>query len=175
MSIAHNTAIWRYMDLAKYVCLLEKGLYFSLPSTFEDPWEGAWAELDVREFRERRGGMNAEQMQAEWDAGFKNKLEILNKYGISAWHQSDVESAALWRLYMPLGMGVAIKSTVQRVIDALSDDGRDIICEEIKYKSYDNVELGDNAITLLTHKRPCFTHEQELRFLSSFDVMNLRP
>jgi hypothetical protein len=35
-----ETAIWRYMDLPKFLLMLEqKNLYFSLLSEFEDKWE----------------------------------------------------------------------------------------------------------------------------------------
>jgi hypothetical protein len=38
---AYDTVIWGYMDLPKFLLMLEhRGLYFSLPSELSDKWEG---------------------------------------------------------------------------------------------------------------------------------------
>ena len=51
MATESETAIWHYLDLAKYVGLLSRGLFFALPSALRnsDPWEGSRGELDFTE------------------------------------------------------------------------------------------------------------------------------
>ena len=48
MSVESDIPIWHYLDLAKYVGLLSRGLFFALPSALRgtDPWEGSWGEFD---------------------------------------------------------------------------------------------------------------------------------
>jgi len=48
--------IWRYLDLAKFITLLTRGLHFTLPTRFGDAWEGAWGTEAILEFRKEYFG-----------------------------------------------------------------------------------------------------------------------
>jgi hypothetical protein len=170
MASADNTSrdrvvIWRYMDVAKYVTLLARGLFFARPSKFGDAWEGAWGVPDVRSFRENHADADLVTISAQWKSRYNSKSASLDGYGVSCWHRSEHESAALWSLYMPRGFGVAIRSTVEHVLASLKNSGRTVEPREVQYVDYENERLGDDPRDLLSYKRRSFAHESELRFV----------
>lgn len=160
--------IWRYMDVAKYVVLLERGLFFTRPSNLGDVWEGSWAVPDVRDFRENHADADLATVSAEWKRRYHVKTISLDGYGVSCWHRAEHESAALWSGYMPRGFGVAIRSTVERVLDSAKKSGRTVEPREVQYVDYDSERLGDDPRDLLSYKRRSFAHEKEIRFLLAF-------
>lgn len=66
---------------------------------------------------------------------------------------------------MPQGLGVAIRSTDDRIIQSLLRAGRDIRCLEVTYIDYATERLPDDPSVLLARKRLAFEHEKEVRFL----------
>jgi hypothetical protein len=163
-----GAVIWRYMDVAKYVVLLERGLFFARPSKLGDVWEGSWGGPDIRDFREKHADADLGAISAEWKRRYDAKALSLDGYGVSCWHRAEHESAALWSLYMPRGFGVAIRSTVGRVLDSLRKSGRTVEPRDVQYVDYDTERLGDDPRDLLSFKRRSFVHEKELRFLLTF-------
>lgn len=157
--------IWRYMDVAKYVVLLARGLFFARPAKLGDAWEGSWGVPDVRSFRENHVDADPATIRSEWTRRYNAKTASLDSYGVSCWHRSEHESAALWSLYMPRGFGVAIRSTVEHVLASLERSGRKVDPREVQYVDYDRERVGDDPRDLLSYKRLSFAHERELRFI----------
>lgn len=165
MSIEPSSPIWHYLDLAKYVGLLSRGLFFALPSALRlvDPWEGSWGELDLTESFGQT--VHASPMGvAQWQHALAERHAKQDEYGVSCWHESPTESAALWRLYAPLGFGVAVRSTPAKVRAAIGD--RILEARRIDYGGHANRRLGDDALVLLSTKRHEFKHEAEVRFFA---------
>lgn len=159
-----DTPIWHYLDLAKYVGLLARGLFFCIPSALRasDPWEGSRGEIDARESLDatvhaRQNGV------AEWKEDLLNRHIKQDGFGLSCWHESPTESAALWQLYAPFGLGVVVRSTPRKVQAALGERSIEVRC--IDYGGHLGRRLSDDPTALLTTKRPEFTHEAEVRFL----------
>lgn len=163
-----DSTIWRYMDLAKYLSLLSDGLFFSRADALGDDWEGTWSCQDISRFREENTHLSVDQLNNEWSRRYDAKRQSILRIGISCWHRSTYESAALWHMYMPGGLGVAVKSTPQRVVASLRDTDRGLITRDVVYVDYDTAALGDDPMVLLSHKRREFVHEKELRFLLPF-------
>jgi len=155
------------MDLAKYVGLLSRGLFFARPSTFSDAWEGCWSEADVLAFKSANRGADAALLNTKWSESYRAKTQQLETLGINCWHQNEEESYALWGLYMPRGMGVAIRSSVKRVLGALAKADRIIHVCEVRYERVTAVMMDGLPIELLSRKRPEFAHERELRFVTT--------
>ncbi len=168
MAEATGGAIWRYMNLATYVSTLAHGLFFAKPSALGDQWEGAWGTADVGAFRLTHRSLKSEEMNEQWRAHHGPKQESLEAHGVSCWHRSDVESAALWAHYVNLGLGVAIRSTPARVMKALSARGG-VSWHDVTYGSYEGSRIGNDPINLLSRKRPEFKHEHEIRFIIRFE------
>lgn len=163
MSLESNTPIWHYLDLAKYVGLLSRGLFFALPSALRvtDPWEGSWGEIDFTESLDRTVHVSPEGV-VKWQEALQARHAQQDSYGVSCWHESRTESAALWRLYSPLGFGVAVRSTPARVQAALGE--RHVEARRMDYDGHRGRRLGDDPIVLLSTKRPEFKYEAEVRF-----------
>jgi hypothetical protein len=162
-----DKAIWHYMDLAKYVGLISRGLFFALPSALRksDVWEGSWGELDFTESLDKT--VHAKPTgAAEWKDAFRERRAKLDTLGVSCWHESDTESDALWRLYGRQGFGVAVKSTRKRVEASLSN--RRVHIVNVNYTGHHGRRLGDDPLVLLSTKRPEFKHESEVRFIVPF-------
>jgi hypothetical protein len=87
---------------------------------------------------------------------------------------SDIESAALWTMYVPPSGGVAIRSTFDRLrrafgpTDPIPDgDGTPrVYIGEITYVDYEEAGIpADNTMWPAMHKRESFSFESELRAL----------
>lgn len=136
-----DAKVWRYMDFAKYVLMLEKGaLWFTrvdkLGESFEeklgDPFEGriAGATSDRnREIYDWVASQKSESLptQGERDRYVEANLSAdlrLNEWHrewtyVNCWHMNEHESAAMWRLYARTNEAVAIQSTYARLRDCL--------------------------------------------------------
>lgn len=85
---------------------------------------------------------------------------------VNCWHQNEVESEAMWRLYSENHKGIAIQTTFQDLVDSI-DDQR-IFISEVKYINFHDKNLKptdcivNGYITPLL-KRQSFEHEKEVR------------
>lgn len=158
-----ETIIWRYMDLTKLLSILEDNtLFFTRADGFEDDFEGS---LPKKNFEEREIQRVLERRHAKpWDFSDSEYIKNLNRYvGISCWHNNPVESAAMWKLYLSSGDGIAIKSTVKRLKDCISDN-HEVFIGQVDYNDYDKEKIDfSNYFSLYLNKRKSFIHEQEIR------------
>lgn len=103
-SASHSTAlpvprephatIWRYLNFAKFIALLEGGtLFFPKTEQLPDTHEGADPP--------------------------RRRTEV--RAAVSSWHASDHESEAMWRLYSPIQEAIALRSTYARLRRALPE------------------------------------------------------
>lgn len=86
--------IWRYMNFAKFVSMLDTGaLFFAYAERFMDAAEGEARATDTDP-----------------------------RVAVSSWHQSEHESEGMWRLYSPIEEAVAIQSIYERLRRVLPAD-----------------------------------------------------
>jgi hypothetical protein len=123
-----SSKIWRYMDFAKFVFLLDtSNLYLARLDQLADQFEGSLskAEYDhwkeVAEEGERTGEIPDQWKGKYFDVLLANARRTRRACYVSCWHMSESESDAMWRLYAPTGLGVAVQSTYQRLVDVLPD------------------------------------------------------
>jgi hypothetical protein len=138
--ISDETAIWRYMDLPRFVSMLAtKSLWFAKAAQFhDDPYEG-YCQVTARPFPadeygpgpltlENTGGkpvgISFERFGAEWShmsaEYFRGARELLY---VNSWCLAD-ESMAMWHIYGSNGCGIAVKSTIGRYKLALKSEAR---------------------------------------------------
>jgi hypothetical protein len=171
-----TTSLWRYMDFTKYVDLLEmRSLYFCRSDKFEDPYEGIPHPSFIEE--QRQALWNA--LSFDWGLALDtwNGLELKNRYElarsrilVSCWHENEVESAAMWKLYLTGSEGVAIKSSRNRLEKAI-DKNCEATVARIKYVDFNTPLQGDwlanmridPALRPFILKRGSFSHEREVR------------
>jgi hypothetical protein len=160
-----NTRVWRYMDFTKFVSMLkERSLYFTRPDSFEDTFEGSLSAPTIA----------AQESQNPKTPLFARNfgISILKEHfaamrlqsAVNCWHVNDAESAAMWRLYLKSDEGIAIQSTVDRMIASFRDYLEDIHIGSVRYINYDSEQIPTNyELFPLLYKRASFRHEQELR------------
>ena len=167
----HNAPIWRYMDIIKFISLLErKSLFFTRLDKLDDPFEGSLTEhrLSEREKLEKRyGAILYQDSRRLVESIIKNTI-------VSCWHMNEGESVAMWKLYVPDNLGIVIHSTIDRLIQSFPSYDGEIPQQEgywlptlfvkiglVKYIDFDHYDGVGEDIYLL--KRNNFKHEEELR------------
>lgn len=174
--------VWRYVDLAKFLHLLEtRMLFFPRASILDDPHEGAFPAHQGVEDRLRAmiGPQNLPPGAiVSLSPGLAESWKWMRDFTmVSCWHLSPHESDAMWKLYSRAGASVAIQSNVRALRAALGstppsapgEGGSDRfhigVVEYIDYGS-DRIPDGSFAAQFF-RKRRAFEHERELRVLFS--------
>ncbi|MGO8720769.1 MAG: hypothetical protein ACLQMO_16385 [Acidobacteriaceae bacterium] len=158
-----DATIWRYMDLPKFLSLIEqKALYFALSVQLEDAWEARVHGADYNALVEVLGAERADWLKAGTERVFR--IAALN-----CWYCGKEESVAMWTLYTHTVYGVAIRSNVGRLKRALQVSPATVQLGLVQYR-----DLADSSTTpldvqcvppliFLFQKRLCYQHESELR------------
>lgn len=154
--------LWRYMDLAKFVALLQTAeLYFHRADAFEDALEGSLT-FGMQERLRMHGGTESRRKRRE------------HVY-INCWHLSERESVAMWSLYGRAGGSVAIRTTYSRLIKILPDEFDVGLVRYVDFsKSDDSFDIR-NVFTHFFLKRESFAHEQELRVIGIDEPGRIKP
>jgi hypothetical protein len=171
-----DAPLWRYMDFTKFVSLLDRGaLYFARADQLGDPFEGSYpaANQPMRAQWAREQGLPDDAFE---DLELARRIQPQLHY-ISAWHLNEVESAAMWSLYLRTGEGIAIRSTFKRLCDSMAADPHVIYVGLVGYLDYDTTPIPEgNMFWPFVHKRLSFEHEREVRaVIADFDYFwNIR-
>jgi len=175
------TKLWRYMDLAKFLHMLEtNSLFFSRADRLGDPFEGAsgradrqpeWDNFNISYFQKLirnppEGYVSLPESEVEEKAkqllgDYKEQIQRDRKRTfVSCWHANTGESEALWRLYCPPGAaGVAIETTAGLLTDAL--DAADVEIGQVQYIDFAKSFTGTHD--RIFWKRNSLRHEAEVR------------
>ena len=152
-----DAVLWRYMDFTKFVSLLDtQSLYLARADLLGDPFEGSSPEPNVK-LRPHRYPQEFIEMIASTP---KRTREMMF---ISCWHESDTESAAMWKLYSREHDGIAIRTDHQSLWNSMADTVMTYI-GRVSYISYSNTLINEgNAFDSFLFKRQEFEHEREVR------------
>lgn len=190
LSAPDSAQIWRYMDLAKFIALLQqRGLFLPRADKLDDPFEAAaglsnrqkiWDEHYLSYFREAMVSLptdiTASRPSAEdIEVDAQRLLQSLKQIGLNArqqlvscWHKNDSESEALWRIYTPPPVpGVAIRSTIGRLWDA-SASRPDAIVGRVHYVDFTR-SFASLQSERIFQKRWSLSHENEIRLVLAND------
>lgn len=191
-----ETRLWRYMDFAKFVALLDqRSIYFARADKLGDPFEGAsgiaerrsqWDAYYLDFFREAVSNPPSISDKAEPlphpSSGYveREAARLLKEFStiselerrrtfVSCWHANAVESEALWRLYCPPPMmGVAIRTDARLLIEALGSDPQ-IKLGRVQYVDFCKGFAGFHD--LIFWKRKSLSYETEVRaVIKRFDA-----
>lgn len=170
--------LWRYIDLTKFADLLiTESLFFPAMTRLNDPWEGSLPDADAEDFERLRV-----EQRAELSSPLAPESRYVLQYTamqrertyVSCWQANDVESHAMWNLYVD-GYGVAIRTTVGRLIDAANAwNGGRVYIGSVDYLDFSTEKLTNQIFpgALLT-KDKSYGHEQEVRAFI-LDILDLR-
>jgi hypothetical protein len=158
-----NAKIWRYIDFAKLVSLLDKqALFFSRADKLGDPFEGAFTKENILQIKNLEDEKSARERLRLYEALFETfpKCTVLN-----CWHLNEFESAAMWRLYLSNNQGVALQSTFSSLKNSIDEDSHVVYIGKVKYIDYDLETIPEGLYSPFVHKRKNYEHEREIRAL----------
>lgn len=178
ISLQDKDKLWRYMDLAKFISIMkDSALYFSNPDSFSDLYEGAHGELKNKQAWDdfylsfaRAAIITApdncwhKQDLKSLEENSKRLVEQLSsrqEYGIyiSCWHQNEVESEAMWKMYsVHVKNAIAIQTTYGKLKKEL---GEKASIRPVNYIDYSKQFVGPNDEFWC--KRKSFEYEKEVR------------
>ena len=170
---APTAKVWRYLDLAKYLSVLDRSaLFFARLDRLEDQFEGALSAPSIDRSGRRSGVLGRGvlgEMRLGRPAYDRSDYErVRRSYAVNCWYLSEYESLAMWRLYAAAGAGVAICTTFERL--AASFVGAEsVFIGAANYIDYDADLMPDedNLLHSVVHKRKSFEHERELRCMTA--------
>lgn len=170
--IGHDTRLWRYLTLEKFLWLLETSqLYHPRLDCLGDPFEGS---VTKKYAQMRAAGELPRHLQGR-PPEFAEKMEptifkrLMYTRFATCWYASTVESAAMWKLYSTEHAGVAVITTPE-LLQASVDVTQfyHAILAPVEYLDFETDDmtfpLGKSAQTGLL-KRKSFEHEREVRGL----------
>lgn len=177
-----DTILWRYMDFAKFIALLEhKALYFARTDLLGDAFEGAagiaerraeWDAYYLDFFREAVRTVPGQDEPPTHEHIEREASRLLTELAttgdnvrrssfVSCWHANTLESEALWRLYCPPSTtGVAVRTDARLLLEALGNNA-DIELGRVRYLDLRQSFIGIND--RLFSKRKSLAHEAEVR------------
>ena len=160
ISPSDEAVLWRYMDLPKFLSMLEKrALFFARADKLGDPFEGSFSRANEL-LRPSLYGEGSEDLTRVYSEYMKSLTRFTL---INCWHQNDVESQAMWRLYSRGQDGVAVKTTFKNLKDCLTGS-EPIYVGRVNYVDYSTEFIReDNAFGPYLYKRKSFEHEREIR------------
>jgi hypothetical protein len=156
---ADGALLWRYMTFSRFVALLDCGqLWFSRADQFPDGFEGTY------------GGLNAQRRTTSWGEARgptfieRKKREIAyfrRRTYLNCWHESDVESAAMWDSYGRAKEAVAIVVPFHALRSLLPPS---VALVKVRYVDFATTFVSEGSSTdAFLYKRKSFAHEQEVR------------
>ncbi|WP_378006783.1 hypothetical protein [Aeromonas jandaei] len=180
-----QSTIWRYLDLAKFICLIQSNsLFLSRADMFDDPFEGTinkpTHESFINEIESNLQGKSVKasylKLKGQWVVFSENHdtdlgrslfstLKWLKTYTyVNCWHQSEHESEAMWKLYSKnITESLVVKTSVSKLEDALP---KSLKLEPVAYRNYDSNYVMDNYfLSPFKTKRLAFSHEKEVRII----------
>jgi hypothetical protein len=196
--VERASSLWRYVDIAKYLDLITKRqLWFPRVAELRkvDPYESAPTKYDDARLSRIVSAKTKDEFKAilseyghkdsvkyietaqDHSLAYFQLLYVTNQsyldqsaytHSASCWHENHDESDAMWALYAGRNAGIAIKSTVSRVLDAFASSQRSMVIGKVTYDSPTSTlsALTSGIYDSLLIKRHAFHHENEVRIIA---------
>lgn len=174
-----NAKIWRYIDFTKYVSLLDtKSLYFARVDRLDDKFEGSVPNSFYPSTSPETIELMKEYFPDSYQSYIKesgNELKQNKKAStinmarrrwtfVNCWHMNEVESAAMWKLYLKSNEGVAVQTTYKFLCESFCKSEYDEWIGLVKYIDYSKDKMpSDNSNYRFVYKRKSYDYEKELR------------
>jgi hypothetical protein len=157
----YSQTIWHYFSLSKFLGLISSSsLFFSRHDSYEDRYEGHLTKKDEEYFNKYSLDLD------------KTKADALGCVYSTCWTMAEQDEYVLWKSYATLQNGIAIKSSIERLIKSLDpNDEKIVYVSPIQYIDYDldySFAITSDFINMLAphlSKRKYFSAEKELRAL----------
>jgi hypothetical protein len=179
-----NYSIVKYMDLAKFISLLQtESLFFCRLDKMEDKFEGTSPRLSIEQIKKiirnlyTEGHLKTSNIDESVSNHLSKRLEIEDKIKkltcISCWNKNTTESYALWKIYSDINKGIMVTSSINNLIESFKSTPEKIKLSEIKYINHDTDYIPiDNTNFPIIHKNLAYSYEQELRLIYQVEAEN---
>ena len=169
-----DATLWRYMDFMKFVSLLDtQSLFFARADKLGDPFEGSPPKLNA----DMRAEESKELRELLSDDLASKVVEMISSTDklfrswtlVNCWHESEYESAAMWKLYSREYDGIAVKTSFKSLAESLMcSEG--VFIGKVEYIDYDEAYIQErNTLAPFLYKRHSFEHEREVRAITLSD------
>lgn len=168
--VAGDTKLWRYLDFEKFAWFIEKSSVFhARMDCLGDPYEGS---VTTQYAMKRASGEIHGYMDLADIEPINNRRLRLVSFA-SCWHANDGESPAMWKLYAHERRGVAVVTTLERLLSSVDTSRfKRPMLGPVEYFDFtkDDMSLpmglcGRPGFS----KREAFSHEREVRGIVSVD------
>lgn len=165
--IEWNERLWRYLQVHRFVSMLQqRALYFAASTQFTDKFEGASAVMPP--------DFPVDPRYAEMDGMEAVNFRFRRLMKINCWHRSEHENIAMWNLYAGESKGIGITTTPDRLRNACTPfrlkptyGVEDLWGGQIRYHDLTQVRLRLPGHQTYFCKHLPFYWEREFRLLIS--------
>ncbi|GFD75683.1 DUF2971 domain-containing protein [Tenacibaculum sp. KUL113] len=174
-SLSKDTKLWRYIDLAKFVSLLDSGaLWLARSDTFRDQSEGRFPS-EMRVAIEKAYQSFEDKADSPINSADDFQEYLCRNAYLSCWHKNIDENMVMWELYGRDSNAVAVQTTVEKLesnISKIKSGGLEFHLKNVLYERAEDVKGELNYSAPFFIKRPHFSFEQEARiFLSTYSTV----
>jgi hypothetical protein len=165
-TLEKSLRVWRYMDLAKLISLLEKkAIWLARADTFRDRHEGRFPD-EMRTWMEKayESFSNDDPSPVKDADDFQDYL--LKNTFVSCWHKNIDENMVMWEIYGRDSNAVAVQTTIGRIsksIDSSRLSGHSLLLKPVVYERSEDVQGVLLYEECFFRKRPHFAFEEEVR------------
>jgi hypothetical protein len=175
-SLSKDTKLWRYMDLARFVSLLDTGsLWLARSDTFRDQSEGRFPSEMRAAIEVAYKGFDVQSDSPIQNADDFQTYLCRNAY-VSCWHKNIDENMVMWEVYGRDSNAVSIQTTVEKLeanISKPDSGGLEFHLKNVQYFRAEDVKGKLNYSAPFFIKRPHFNFEKEARIvLSTYSAVN---
>ena len=162
-----DTVLWRYMDFAKFLDLLEKqSLWFSRLDQFEDPLEGTLTDAEIEHLRSVDADNAAQGMPPISDGYLRGTKYMRTTAYACCWRAGAWESLAMWDIFGKGSGIVAVKTTVGNLKQAIAESHLRIFLGEVNYLAWNLAPWQLNGLVMCFRKDSSYQHEAEVRAIA---------
>jgi hypothetical protein len=145
------------MDFAKFVETLEnQTLWFARLDQLDDPLEGTHTDAELKGLRKHLEEQGAKQLIKIFRSARKETY-------VNCWRSGPNESLAMWDLYGRRSGIIAIKSTVEKLRNAIAAYDKPVYISKIRYVDWNDAHGLDNVLVACSRKDSSYEHESEVR------------
>ena len=164
--LVDDQKLWRYMDLSKFVSMIEKNvLWLARADTFRDRHEGRFPDEMRKTIEQAYEGFDDNDKSPVKDADDFQDYLLKNTF-ISCWHKNFDENMVMWEIYGRDNNALAIQTTVgnlKKSINASNLTGHSLKLKSVIYQRADEISGVLPYEDCFFRKRPHFYFEEEVR------------
>jgi len=175
-TLEERLRLWRYMDLAKLISLLEKkAIWLARADTFRDGHEGRFPD-EMRARIERAYESFSDDGPSPVKDAYDFQDYLLRNTFVSCWHKNVDENMVMWEIYGRDTNAVAVQTTVGRMRDSIKPSGlsgHSLLLKPVIYEKPESAQGVLRYEDCFFRKRPHFEFEEEVRIsLDTYFPMN---